>query len=222
MRGLFITGTDTGVGKTYVAVQIVEALRASGHAVGVYKPVETGVPRCEGQSDAQRLWEAAGRPTALADVCPQQFAAPLAPPRAARAARRTVDAALLRRGLDVWHRRCDVVVIEGAGGLLSPLSDNDYVADLAHDLGFPLLIVAPNTLGVINQTLQTLFVASHFRQGLDVAGIVLNTLPDCLPDPSQDSNAEELRQRCSAPLLAELAPHAAGFQPPVDWHALAR
>src|SRR3990172_4269791 len=100
-RGLFITGTGTGVGKTYVAALIAQALRSAGKRVGVYKPIASGCEVRDGRlvsPDAIALWEAAGRPGTLEQVCPQIFAAPLAPHLAARAEGRRVDAGLLREG----------------------------------------------------------------------------------------------------------------------------
>ena len=85
-----------------------------------------------------------------------------------------VDARLLRDGLRYWQRRSDVVLVEGAGGLMSPLTDDEYNADLAYDLGMPLVVVAKNGLGTINHVLQTLVAAATFCEGLAVAGIVLN------------------------------------------------
>ena len=235
--GLFITGTDTGVGKTYVAALVVRALAAQGRRVGVYKPVASGCRR-EGDrlvsEDALSLWQAAGRPGELEQVCPQRFAAPLAPHLAARAEGARVDPEQLRRGLDYWLDRSDIVLVEGVGGLMSPLTDDDYVADLAYELGYPLVVVARNALGAINQTLQTLIAASTFRRGLPIAGIVLNrpTPPGehvatglsggVDADPSIESNSDEIARRCVPPLLAELSHGAAGFEPPVDWFALAR
>lgn len=225
VRGLFITGTGTEVGKTYVAASIVRALAASGRRVGVYKPAASGCRLVEGRlesDDALALWEAAGRPGELEQVCPQRFAAPLAPHLAARGEGREIDAALLRRGLDVWTASSEIVVVEGAGGLLSPLSDDEYVADLAADFGFPLLVVAANRLGTIHDTLATLVVASTFREGLDVAGVVLNRCTPEPPDGSCASNLAELRRRCGPPVLASI-----GWQDPaslaaIDWFALAK
>ena len=225
--GLFITGTDTGVGKTYVAAMIARALRAAGHRVGVYKPAASGCGRGQGAAvrgqklsggaaprvpasedssssglvseDAIQLWEAAGRPGTLERVCPQRFEAPLAPHLAAEEEGRKLDPKLLRSGLDYWKRRSDVILVEGAGGLMSPLGDEMYVADLACDFGFPLVIVARNALGTINQTLQTLIAAATFREGLPIAGIVLNNPSPPGDDPSTSSNRRELAVRCVPP-----------------------
>lgn len=220
--GLFITGTDTDVGKTYVAAQMAADLVAAGHRVGVYKPAASGCQR-EGDTlvsaDARRLWEAAGRPGDFERVCPQRFAAPLAPHLAAQAEGRQLDIDLLSSGLDYWLKCADIVLVEGAGGLMSPLGD-DYVASLAWDLGFPLIVVARNALGTINQTLQTLIAAAAFEDGLPVAGVVLNNTA-AVPDASAATNRQELSIRCVPPLLAELGYGATAFDVKVDWHRLA-
>jgi dethiobiotin synthetase len=104
--------------------------------------------------------------------------------------------------------------------LLSPLSPQEYVADLAYDLGLPLLIVARNRIGVINQTLQTLAVAATFRHGLSVAGVVLCDTETDASDPSRQSNFAELARRVSAGVVTQLGFHATRFQPPVDWLSL--
>jgi dethiobiotin synthetase len=230
--GLFVTGTDTGVGKTYVAALIARSLAAQGKRVGVYKPAASGCLR-DTQSelvseDAVALWHAAGCPGELDRVCPQRFAAPLAPPLAARAEGREVDAGLLCSGLDYWRDRSDVIIVEGAGGLMSPLGQEGdvdlYVADLAADFGFPLVVVAANRLGTINATLQTLLTARSFRGGLSVAGVVVNhPSPAISEDLSRFSNGEELLRRCkslcSVPLLATVA-YRGGFDRPVEWEWL--
>jgi len=224
VRGLFVTGTDTGVGKTYVAALIAQALRAAGHRVGVYKPAASGC-RQEGDGlvsdDALQLWQAAGSPGELQRVCPQRFAAPLAPHRAACEAGQAIDAALLRDGLRYWQQQSDVIVVEGVGGLMCPLSDDEYVADLAAEFAFPLIVVTRNALGTINHTLQTLITAAVYAEGLDVAGWVLNHATADEADPSRSSNREELVRRCVPPLLAEVGWQAAGFDRAVDWYAYA-
>jgi dethiobiotin synthetase len=234
--GLFITGTGTGVGKTYVAALVAAALRAAGMRVGVYKPVASGCDVCEGMlvsPDAVALWEAAGRAGSLERVCPQMFMTPIAPHLAARAEGNHVDAALLREGLSFWRENSDIVIVEGAGGLMSPISDDDYNADLAAEFGYPLLVVSANELGTINATLQTLVTASTYARagseeqgagrlpvdGLPVAGIVLNSARQNGDDQSVESNADELARRCVAPLLA-VVEYGGAFDRDVDWPAL--
>ncbi|MBC7854475.1 MAG: dethiobiotin synthase [Pirellulaceae bacterium] len=222
--GLFITGTDTGVGKTRVAAAIARALVRHGWKVGVYKPAASGCERVDKKlvsEDAVALWEAACRPGTFAKVCPQLFAAPLAPHLAAEAEGKQLDEKLLRKGIDYWLERSDIVIVEGAGGLLSPLGEKKYVADLARAFGFPLVVVAPNRIGTINQTLQTLLAAQAYA--LEVSGIVLSDLrPLDALDPSVQSNPAELASRSSAPLLARLSYNGLELDTTVDWPALAR
>jgi dethiobiotin synthetase len=222
--GLFVTGTDTGIGKTYVAATIVRELAAAGHRVGVYKPVASGCRR-DGNAlvsdDAMALWVAAGRPGTLEAVCPQRCAAALVPHLAAQAEERHVDADLLRSGLDFWMSSTDVMIVEGVGGLLSPVTADEYVADLAHDFGWPLVVVTPNRLGTIHQTLATLVVAATFRDGLDVAGVILNEPSSDAQDGSVSTNYDELRRRCVPPVLGRLRWQATQIEPKVDWFRLA-
>jgi dethiobiotin synthetase len=111
------------------------------------------------------------------------------------------------------------VLVEGAGGLMSPLSDDDYNADLAAAFGYPLVVVSANELGTINATLQTLITASTYCDGLDVAGVVMNSPKRLEDDLSVESNADELARRCVAPLLA-CVEHGGRFDRDVDWLAL--
>jgi dethiobiotin synthetase len=219
-------GTDTGVGKTYVATRIARDLATIGWKVGVYKPAASGC-RLSGRNlvsdDALALWEAAGRPGKLSAVCPQRFAAPLAPHLAAKEERKDIDSKKLRRGLEYWLKRSDVVVIEGAGGLMSPVGEKDYVADLARDFGFPLIVVAANRIGTINHTLQTLIAAQAFGSGLPVAGIVLNdVLPPNAGDPSIAFNRCELELRCVPPVLAQIGHAQPDFDRTIDWLRVAQ
>lgn len=222
--GLFITGTDTGVGKTHVAARIVRALVAAGHRVGVYKPVASGCYRdaagCLVSDDAVALWEAAERPGELGRVCPQCFSAPLAPHLSARAEGRTVDAELLRTGLDDWREHSDVVIVEGAGGLFSPLTDDTLNIDLAAAFNLPLIVVATNRLGTIHATLATLIAARSYSPAPTIAGLVLNdTVPDD-GDVSRATNAAEIRRRTKVPILATVGYDATTAD--ADWWKLAQ
>jgi len=225
VRGLFITGTDTEKGKTSAAVLIARSLGAAGHRVGVYKPAASGCRR-QGDSlvsdDAVALWDAAGRPGELDRVCPQRFLTPVAPHRAAAAEGNRLDSELLRGGIEYWRARSEVILVEGIGGLMSPLGEDQYVADLADEFGFPLVVVSRNVLGTINATLQTLITAATFRDGLQIAGVVLNHPTPPSGDASLRSNRRELAARCVPPVLAEVAWAADGFDAEVDWLALAR
>jgi dethiobiotin synthetase len=222
-RGLFITGTDKDVGKTYVGTLIVRSLVAKGHRVGVYLPVAIDCVDDGHQAvseGALALWQAANEPLTLADVCPQCFRASLAPHLSARAEGRSVNPNLLRKGLEIWADHADIVIVEGVGGLMSPVGDNEYIADLACDFGYPLIVVAPNMLGAINQTLQTLVTAAHYRGGLPVAGIVLTDIHYSADDRSVDTNPEEISRRAQPPVLARVGHEAHAFDVDVDWFAL--
>ena len=201
MRGLFVTGTDTGVGKTFVACALAHALRSRGARVAVAKPVETGV---EGEpEDACRLRAAAADPAALAEICPYRLRAPLAPAVAARLEGVTIDVggivALLRRRA----AEADVLLVEGAGGLLVPLAGHATFADLAAWCALPLLIVGANRLGTINHCALTARVAAG--AGLAVRGFVLSQ-PSRATDGSVATNAETIALLTGLPVLATL-PH---------------
>lgn len=217
--GLFIAGTDTGVGKTWVTSLIARQCAARKIRVGVYKPIASGVTAEEPErQDAWQLWDAAGRPESLEDVCPISLAAPLAPHLAARLEGRTLDPESLLQGARRWAQY-DLLLVEGCGGLMSPVTEDWYTADLAYELGYPLLMVAANRLGAINQTLQSLITAAAFRDGLDVRGVVLNDCDNRSDDASRASNFGELQARCGAPVLAHLKWQQATSE--VDWSRLA-
>lgn len=228
-QGLFITGNNTGVGKTHVAGLIAESLRNTGKRVGVYKPAASGMIWRDGEplwEDVQALWEKSGRIWDPLSICPQTFTAPLAPHLAARAEGKELDTKLLRTGLEFWIEQheagaCDLILVEGAGGLMSPMSDEDYVADLAMEFGFPLIVVAANRLGVINETLQTLITATSYTDGLPIAGVVLNDVSHHEDDASRTSNRAELESRCGVPILTHTPFNADSIPDPVDWVSLA-
>lgn len=203
LRGLFITGTDTDVGKTYVTAMLARELYQAGVRVGVYKPVCSGMSLDEA---GRRRWpdvDKLARAIECDDIdriAPQRFQAPLAPPVAARLESRTVDSDMIRRGLEYWHERSDFVLVEGVGGLLCPVTAQETAADLALDIGFPLLIVARLGLGTINHTLLTLEVAA--RYGLPVFGIILNESERVGDDRVAATNPQEIQARTSVPVLA--------------------
>jgi dethiobiotin synthetase len=220
-RRLFFSGTDTDVGKTYVAALAAGELYQLGKSVAVYKPAASGCqPGGEdGQDrisdDALRLWEASGRRGDLNAVCPQRFLAPLAPQAAAVAEGRSVDEALLVEGLDKVIGTADLAVIEGAGGLLSPLSQSLLNSDLAAKLDAELIIVAANRLGVIHQVLSTVLAAKALR--LPVLGIVLNCTSE-RADDSVQSNAATIASFTKVPILAEI--RYGDSQTGIDWQNL--
>lgn len=226
-RGLFIAGTNTDAGKTYVSALIAKQLHSEGHRVGVYKPVASGCVMENSQlvsEDAMQLWHAAGKPLNLDAVCPQRFAAPITPHLAAIAEGKTLDRERVRTGLSAWTDQCDIVIVEGAGGLMSPLNETEYFGDLALEIGYPVIVVTPNIIGAINQTMQTLIAAEHFGDGLNVAGVVLNDVLDGahIEDPSVSSNRQQIADRASVPVLCHVAHNANNFEQQIDWFGIAQ
>ncbi len=226
--GLFVTGTDTDAGKTFVAAMIVRTLVAGGMSVGVSKPVASGVV-AGGPSDAETLWEAAGRPRTLPAVCPQAFALPLAPHHAARAEGRAIDETLLRDGVLAWAPTSDCLIVEGAGGLFSPLTDRLLNADLAADLGLPLIVVDSGRLGCVGRVLATCFAAE--ARGLEVAAVVLSQIDaDSPADEATPTSPRRIARDGAKEIVRHLPriavavlPHAATVTaPPLDWVSLAR
>ena len=220
--GLFVCGTGTDVGKTYVSCEIAKKLVAENVSVGVYKPIASGALVENGNlvsTDAVALQRSAECDD-VSLVCPQVFEAPLAPSVAATLESRLVDQKLLRSGLERWATRCDFVVVEGVGGLLSPLSDDATTITLAREFGYPIVLVAADRLGVINDVLSALCVCAAYAPGIHLAGIVLNQV-NPKPDISCSSNSEQISQRTQVPILAQL-----GWQSPsplqsIDWQAVA-
>jgi dethiobiotin synthetase len=201
-HGVFVTGTDTGVGKTVVGCALIHALVARGHDVGVMKPIETGVGP-EGPLDAIALREAAGASQSVEEVCPQRFALPAAPNVAAKAEGRAVDLALIRQGFDRIAAQCEFVLVEGAGGLLVPIRDHLAMVDLAIELGLPILVTARARLGTINHTLLTLEVVA--ARGARMAGVVISHADGTL-SKADAANLSALRDTLGERLLGEIPP----------------
>ena len=183
-KGIFITGTDTGIGKSIASAAIAMLLRHRGHSVGVMKPVTSGCEERDGHLvslDAELLCFAAG--TALTSDCaPYLLKAPLAPSVAASLEGVRIDFQVIR---DAYLRLSDsfeFVIVEGAGGLMVPLAGGLLISDLASHLGLPIVVVARPGLGTINHTLLTTFCARNL--GLEVKGVVINRYPD-QPDQAE-------------------------------------
>ncbi|MBI2819849.1 MAG: dethiobiotin synthase [Acidobacteria bacterium] len=202
-QGILITGTDTGVGKTFVACGLTAALRRRGMRIVPFKPAESG---CEldpktGQllpSDAMLLRQAAGTEAPLEAICPYRFRLPVAPWVAAQEQDRTdeeegkgIDPSFLAWQFQELASTHDLVIAETAGGILVPLGERFHFGDLARLLDLPVLVVAASKLGVINHTLLTL---EYLRSsGLKSLGVVLNhPLED--PSPAVQTNAATLRK----------------------------
>jgi dethiobiotin synthetase len=226
MRGLFVTGTDTGVGKTVVAGAVVAALRARGERVAAFKPVVTGLdePAEPGWPRDHELLAAAAGASAEA-VAPHAFGPPVAPHLAAELAgvELDLDAMVLAAGAAAAEADASVLVVEGVGGLLVPLTRDRSVRDLAAALGFPLLVAGRPGLGTINHTLLTLEAAR--AAALTVAAVVLTPWPD-EPSAMEESNRATIARLgavrvATLPRLTDGSPpslRAGGEQLPLaDW-----
>jgi dethiobiotin synthetase len=202
--GIFITGTDTGVGKTFFACGLASLLKSSGYKVGVMKPAETGCVEKDGKlfpEDAVRLKEASGCDMPLEKICPYQLRDPLAPSVAAEREGVRVDIDGLMDLYCEISSSHDVTLVEGAGGLMVPLLPSYTYADLARVLKLPLLVVAANRLGVINHLLLTLGHASC--EGLSVWGYILNRVSN-ENSLAADTNREVLSGLTGVQCLGEL------------------
>ena len=213
MTGLFVVGTDTGVGKTRIASAIARAMTGAGHRVGVLKPVMTGVAGArEGgrMDDADHLLRAIGAESVpKAVVCPIAYDEPLAPPVAARRLGRPLEAddlyAATYECLASWRdvHGAEVMVVEGVGGLLCPIAEGIAVADLAVRLDYPLVVVARRGLGTLNHTL--LAVEAALSRSLRVAGVILNGAEPTSDPVAEATNPAELARRLGpVPILADL------------------
>ena len=176
-RGLFITGTDTGVGKTLVGAALARLLTSTGVKVGVMKPAETGVEdvRLLGP-DAQLLRWAADSELPAERICPYRLAAPIAPAVAASREQVRINYTDLLQTAQEIIAEHEFTIIEGAGGLLVPLAGGLLMADFAKALGLPVLVVCRPNLGTINHSLLTLFAARNLE--LPVAGYLINNMPE--------------------------------------------
>ena len=190
MIGLFVTGTDTGVGKTIVTAGLALAFAARGHDVGVVKPVQSGAVASDPGGDAMLLKRWTGSAEPIDEIVPYAFAAPLAPLIAAQLEGHTVDRDHLVEHVRAVGSRHDVLLVEGAGGLVVPVGEDWTIADLALSLGLPLLIVARAGLGTVNHTALTVLAARSL--GLEPVGVILN-------GPQDESTAQ------NAPLIERFA-----------------
>jgi dethiobiotin synthetase len=195
VRGFFVAGTDTGIGKTLVTAAIALALRTRGVDVGVIKPVQTG------EGDAVELKRLVGLSESPARIAPFSFAAPLAPLVAARLEGKALELDEVVERVRALSEAHELTIVEGVGGLLVPVGPGWTVADLAGELRLPLLVVARAGLGTVNHTLLTLAEAE--RRGLDVAGVVLNGYGR-ERDPSEADNGELIESFTGVPVIARI------------------
>jgi dethiobiotin synthetase len=234
--GLFITGTDTGVGKTIVTGAIAAHFRRryAGKRIAVCKPIATGcVRRREGlvSEDAEFLAHCGDVRFDLDTICPRRYAEPLAPAIAAERAGKPVEWDAIDRSLQTMSAEADVMLVEGVGGVMVPLDARHTVLDLARWLRLPAIVVARPGLGTINHTLLTLAAlrAAHIR----VAGVVINRYPAQSAPTAEETNPAAIERFGKTLVLCvvpdEPSAHALHLSPgilsaidTVDWDALTR
>ena len=202
-KAFFITGTDTNAGKTFFAASLALTLRKKGLKVGVMKPVETGCASKNGRlvpKDALLLKKAASSKDPLDLINPYRFAPPLSPGIAARLSGKKVEFRGIKKLFKEISSENDVTIVEGAGGLLTPLSGKKTVLDLIRYLGIPVILVAPSRLGCISQTL----LAARYskKAGIKIKGVVLSRVSK-KSDLSVKHNAKEL-ENLGVPIIGEM------------------
>ena len=216
MPAVFITGTGTDVGKTYIAAALIRHLRETGKAVDAYKPVASGFdPTRLADSDSGILLAALGRaatPEALDQMSPWRFSAPLSPDLAARAEGRSVDF----RGVVEFSRRATFgrgsILIEGVGGIMVPLDETHTVLDWASGLRIPIVLVAGSYLGTISHTLTALHVLA--QRNLDIAGVVVSE--SAAPGASLGDTVATIARFAASIEVIGVPRLPAGMPPPAD------
>jgi dethiobiotin synthetase len=205
--GIFVTGTDTGVGKTHTLTQLLRLLRQSGVSCAGMKPI-----CCGDRRDAELLLTASPGESTIDEINPVWLKMPLAPLAAALAEKIEIDIGVILNAFVLLQKRVDQVLVEGVGGWMVPIRANYYVADLAVEMKLPVLVVAQNRLGCLNHTALT--VQSVLDRGLSCVGVVLND-PVSLNDAATQTNRDILRQIIEPPVLPGLSENVQYFQS--DW-----
>lgn len=202
MKGFFVTGTDTGVGKTVVAAALIKAAGLLGVKACGMKPVETGCIR-DGNvmvpSDGMFLKEIAHMDEAVRHITPCCFEHELAPMVSAEMEGTSVDINRIRGAFDKLGRTYQAIIVEGVGGLLVPIKKDYFILDLVREMGLPLVVVARPGLGTINHTLLTVNYA--LKEGLEVAGIIINYTYQSEDSMAEKTNPQVIERLSPVPLI---------------------
>jgi dethiobiotin synthetase len=213
-RGLFITGTDTGVGKTVIAGALILIIRSLGIRICGMKPIETGCIQSGSReqragskvkdtllipADGMILKEIADMDDSIDVITPIRFEKPLAPFPASEIEGVPVDIEKIKKAFEVLLNKYDMVLVEGIGGLLVPIKRDYFVLDLVKHFGLPIIIVSKPGLGTINHTLLTVNYA--IKEGLHVAGIIMNYSKSPENTLAEETNPKVIRQICDVPLI---------------------
>ena len=220
-NGIFITGTDTGVGKTIVAATLAYTLKQRQIDFGYIKPMESGIVSSDylaQKSDAALVKRAGSMPESFAEIVPFTFPEPLAPLLAARRAGVVITKTNLAAAVKKLIQPRRLTLIEGAGGLLAPLCENFLVLDLIKELNLPVLLVCRTALGSVNHTLLTLNRLR--RENIDILGLIANHTTS-ITGVAEETFTSQLTEFDPVTILGEL-PHTTGLRPDFsDWQQLA-
>jgi len=211
-RGIFITGTDTGVGKTYIAAGIAAALKQQGINIGVMKPAETGCSLKHGKlvpRDALRLIKAADVRDPLALVNPYRYREPIAPHLAAIRAGSIIKPTSIMNAFRTVSQNHDFMIVEGAGGIMVPLSGKYLYLDLARRMNLPVIIVARPGLGTINHTLLT--ISALKAKSVPILGIVINFAQDSKRGLAERTGPAAIEEITRERILATISHNARDF-----------
>ncbi len=204
-NGLFITGTDTGVGKTFVGIGLIRAIKEMGKTVCPFKPLESGCSRKRGvliPGDACRLMRASDVTEQIDLINPYRFRQPLAPSVAAELEGIKINKKRLISVYKQLARKYDITIVEGAGGIMVPVYKKYLFIDLARDLGLPVVIVSRPGLGTINHTLLTLEALK--QRGLKIVGVIINRTDKARIDQSEKTNPGIIEALSGVPVLGNV------------------
>ncbi|MFI5322453.1 MAG: dethiobiotin synthase [Thermodesulfobacteriota bacterium] len=195
-KSIFITGTDTGVGKTVIMAALAWTMSSAGKRAAVMKPIQTGA-RGSGLMDIEFVEKVLGANYDLDEVCPYRFPEPLSPLTASMISGNEIDIEKIKNAYLRLELANELVIVEGAGGLLVPIREDYLMSDLALELGLSLLIVTRPGLGALNHTALT--VESAKSRGLDILGVVINRFPSN-PGRAERTNPAQIVRMTGVPL----------------------
>ena len=206
-KGFFVTGTDTGVGKTIITAALIKAAHILGFKACGMKPIETGCKREENRegnnslipSDGTFLREITGTGESIGLITPISFENPLAPLPASEIEDKPIDLDKIKTAYKELSSRYDIIIVEGIGGLLVPILRDYFVVDLARDFGLPIIVASKPGLGTINHTMLTVNYA--IKEGFDVAGIIINYTRPPENTLAENTNPEIIRRLSSVPVI---------------------
>ena len=206
-KGFFITGTDTGVGKTIISAALIKAAHMLGLKACGMKPIETGCKQRENRKgndslippDGTFLREITGTDESIDLITPVRFENPLAPLPASEIEDKPIDLDKIKTAFRELSSRYDVIIVEGIGGLLVPIKREYFVIDLAKYFGFPIIVVSKPGLGTINHTMLTVNYA--IKEGLDVAGIIINYTRPPEKTLAENTNPEIIKRLSPVPVI---------------------